>query len=145
MLDINGIINFGNKISKKKDSMGSDSWRFFVVKYFQGNFDSLNKFIFLSKHSVVTKEEFDKNPQLPLNSLHKRVQTMSKRKDFEIEYQKEIDRCKKKMAIYSANGSMANDVVALIRDRVEKAEIARQSRDTSGMVSIYNEMKVLRT
>ena len=74
-----------------------------------------------------------------------KVNNMSKRKDFEIEYQKEIDRCKKKMAIYSANGSMANDVVALIKDRIEKAEIARQSRDASGMVAIYNELKVLRT
>jgi len=80
MLDINGIIEFGSKISKKKNSMSSDSWRFFTVKYFQGNFDSLNKFIFLSKHSVITQKEFDKNPQLSLNSLYKRVQTMSKRK-----------------------------------------------------------------
>lgn len=73
MLDINGIINFGNRLSKKRNDMAPEDWESLVNHYFHGNYRSIEKFIFLSKHSLRTLAEFDRNPQLSLNGLYRAV------------------------------------------------------------------------
>lgn len=73
MLDINGIINFGNRLSKKKADLPEKDWYSFVEHYFCGNHKAIDKFIFLSKHPLITISEFDRNPQLSLNGLYRTV------------------------------------------------------------------------
>ncbi len=70
---------------------------------------------------------------------------MSKRIDFEIEFQKEIDRCKHKMAIHAANGSIANNIVSIMKNKIEKAESAKLTNDSCEMVILYHELKSLRS
>ena len=79
MLDINGIINFGNRLSKKKDNLSEERWEALVNYYFSGNFKGIDKFIFLSKHPLVTIAEFDRNPQLSLNGICRAVESVVKK------------------------------------------------------------------
>ena len=80
MLDINGIINIGNRLSKKRSELSDESWENFVNYYFNGNHKAIDKFIFLSQHSLTTIAEFDRYPQLSLNGLYRSVIEKTKTK-----------------------------------------------------------------
>ena len=66
---------------------------------------------------------------------------MSKRLSFDIEYQKEIDRCKHKVAVLSADGQKAGFLVASLNAVIEFAEDAKADNNTSEMVFRFHQMK----
>jgi len=70
---------------------------------------------------------------------------MSKKIDFEIQFLKEIEKCRRKADACSANGMIARDYVFSLNDIIIRAEIASKERHHESMLSLFNEMKALRS